>query len=106
MAEQITEAKEKGARILAGGTVEILGGGTYLRPTVIADVTPDMAIVRDESFGPVLPVIPFDDVEEAIAQANDTIYGLSAAVLAGSTAEAEAVGTRLEAGASRSTTDR
>ena len=99
IAEQIAEAKEKGARILAGGTVEILGGGTYLRPTVIADVTPDMAIIRDESFGPVLPVIPFDDVEEAIAQANDSIYGLSAAVLAGTTEEAEKVGVRLEAGA-------
>ena len=99
IAEQIEEAREKGARILTGGTVEVLGGGTYLRPTVIADVTPDMAVVRDESFGPVLPVIPFDDVEDAIAQANDSIYGLSAAILAGTSEEAEAVGARLEAGA-------
>jgi succinate-semialdehyde dehydrogenase/glutarate-semialdehyde dehydrogenase len=99
IAEQIADAKAKGARILAGGTVEILGGGTYLRPTVIADVKPDMAVIRDESFGPVLPVIPFDDIEDAITQANDSIYGLSAAVLAGTTEEAEAVGIRLEAGA-------
>ena len=99
IAEQIEEARDKGARILTGGTVEVLGGGTYLRPTVIADVTPDMAVVRDESFGPVLPVIPFDDVEDAIAQANDSIYGLSAAILAGTSEEAEAVGARLEAGA-------
>lgn len=99
IAEQIAEAREKGARVLAGGTVEILGGGTYLRPTVIADVRADMAIIRDESFGPVLPVIPFDAVEDAIAQANDSIYGLSAAVLAGNAEEAEAVGRQLEAGA-------
>ncbi|MEP4447696.1 MAG: aldehyde dehydrogenase family protein, partial [Marinomonas sp.] len=97
--EQITEAKAKGARILTGGTVEILGGGTYLRPTVIADATPDMAIIRDESFGPVLPVIAFDSIDDAIAQANDSIYGLSAAVIAGTTQEAEAVGVKLEAGA-------
>lgn len=99
IAEQIEEAKAKGARILTGGTVEILGGGTYLRPTVIADVTPDMAVIRDESFGPVLPVIAFDDIDDAIAQANDSIYGLSAAVLAGTGEEAEAVGAQLEAGA-------
>ena len=99
IAEQIEEAKAKGARILTGGTVEILGGGTYLRPTVIADVTPDMAVIRDESFGPVLPVMAFDDVDDAIAQANDSIYGLLAAVLAGTSEEAEAVGARLEAGA-------
>lgn len=99
IAEQLAEAKAKGARILTGGTVEILGGGTYLRPTVIADVTPDMAVIRDESFGPVLPVITFDEVEDAIDQANDSIYGLSAAVLAGTNEEAEDVGCRLEAGA-------
>ncbi|MEO9599476.1 aldehyde dehydrogenase family protein [Parasphingorhabdus sp.] len=97
--EQIAEAKAKGARVLTGGTVETLGGGTYLRPTVIANATPDMAVIRDESFGPVLPVIAFDNVEDAIAQANDSIYGLSAAVLAGTAEEAKAVGERLEAGA-------
>jgi acyl-CoA reductase-like NAD-dependent aldehyde dehydrogenase len=99
VAAQIEDARAKGARILTGGTVEKLGGGLYLRPTVIADVTPDMAVMRDETFGPVLPVTVFDEVEEAIRLANDSNYGLSAAVLAGTAAEAEAVGARLEAGA-------
>jgi len=96
---QIDEAVAKGARVLAGGSVEKLGGGQYLRPTVLADVTPDMAVMCEETFGPVLPVTIFDDLEEAISQANDTEYGLSAAVLAGSLDEAAAIGSRLEAGA-------
>lgn len=98
VAAQLAEAVAMGATILAGGEVETLGGGKYLRPTVLADVTPEMAIVRDETFGPVIPVIVFDDIEDAIAQANDSIYGLSAAVI-GEEAEAMAVGQRLEAGA-------
>jgi acyl-CoA reductase-like NAD-dependent aldehyde dehydrogenase len=96
--DQLAEAIAMGARILTGGTVETLGGGRYLRPTVLVDVTPDMSVVRDETFGPVIPVIVFDDVEDAIAQANDSIYGLSAAVI-GDPAEAVAIGERLEAGA-------
>lgn len=95
---QIDEAVAKGARLLAGGQVEVLGGGHYLRPTVLVDVTPDMAIMTEESFGPVLPVTPFDTVDEAVEQANSGIFGLSAAVLAGSAAEAEAVAVRLNAG--------
>ena len=99
VAEQVAEAEAMGARVLTGGEVEVLGGGRYMRPTIIAEATPEMAVVREETFGPVLPVIVFDDIEEAIAQANATTYGLSAAVLAGSLEEAEEVGTRLEAGA-------
>ncbi len=98
VAEQLAEAIARGANVLAGGTVETLGGGKYLRPTVLTDVTPDMGIVRDETFGPVIPVIVFDDIEDAIAQANDSIYGLSAAVI-GDERDAVAVGQRLEAGA-------
>lgn len=96
---QINEAVAMGAKVLTGGTVENLGGGQYLRPTVIADASADMAVVRDETFGPVLPVIAFDDVEDAVTQANDSIYGLSAAVVAATAQEAEAVAVRLEAGA-------
>lgn len=95
---QIDEAVSKGARLLAGGQVEVLGGGRYLRPTVLADVTPDMAVMAEESFGPVLPVTLFDTVDEAVAHANSGIFGLSAAVLAGSVEEAEAVGVRLNVG--------
>lgn len=95
----IDDAKANGARVLTGGKVEQLDGGTYLRPTILADVTHEMAVMREETFGPVLPVTIFDDVEDAIAQANDTEYGLSAAVLAGTIEEAAQVGARLEAGA-------
>lgn len=99
VAEQIEDSRAKGARVLTGGEVETLGGGKYLRPTVLADVTPEMAVLREETFGPVIPVIVYDDLEAAIAQANAGEYGLSAAVLAGSLDEAAAVGARLEAGA-------
>ena len=96
---QIDEAVAMGARVLTGGQIEDLDGGLYLRPTVIVDASDAMAVVRDETFGPVLPVIAFDDVDDAIAAANDSVYGLSAAVLADSAAEAEAVAARLDAGA-------
>lgn len=98
---QIDDAVAAGARVLAGGTVETIGGGLYLPPTVLADVTPAMAVMREETFGPVIPVAVFDTVEEAVALANGGGYGLSAAVLAGSAgaADAEAVARRLAAGA-------
>jgi succinate-semialdehyde dehydrogenase / glutarate-semialdehyde dehydrogenase len=96
---QIDEALAKGARLLSGGKVENLGGGLYLRPTVLTDVTPDMAVMNEETFGPVIPVTVFDDEDEAIALANSGIYGLSAAVIAGTAEEAEAVAIRLNAGA-------
>lgn len=95
---QIDDAVAKGAKVLAGGQVETLGGGKYLRPTVLAYVTPDMAIMTEETFGPVIPVTIFDSVDEAIDHANEGIFGLSAAVIAGSVEEAEAVGLRINAG--------
>ncbi len=97
--EQIDDALARGARVLSGGRVENLDGGVYLRPTVMADVSSDMAVMQEETFGPVLPVTVFDDLEQAVVQANNTDYGLSAAVLAGSTAEAAKIGMQLEAGA-------
>ncbi|MDJ0977615.1 MAG: aldehyde dehydrogenase family protein [Erythrobacter sp.] len=96
---QIDDAKAKGARVLSGGTVEVLGGGKYLRPTILADVTPEMDVMREETFGPVLPVTIYDDLDTAITQANDTEYGLSAAIFAGSLEEAAEIAPRLEAGA-------
>lgn len=94
----IDDATSKGARILSGGTVENHGGGKWLLPTILADVTHDMAVMRDETFGPILPVMVFDTIEDAIALANDTEFGLSAAVFAGTLEEAEQVGRRIEAG--------
>ena len=96
---QIDDAVAKGATVLTGGRVETLGGGLYLRPTVLTGVTAEMAVLRDETFGPVVPVMPFDTLDEAVARANAGAFGLSAAVLAGTVAEAEAVAVRLDAGA-------
>ena len=96
---QIDDARENGAHVLAGGQIETLGGGKYLRPTVLASVTPDMRVMAEETFGPVIPVTLFDSSDEAIRMANDGIYGLSAAVIAGSFKEAEVVGAQLNVGA-------
>lgn len=95
---QIDDAVAKGATVLAGGYVETLDGGLYLRPTVVTGVTRDMALLRDETFGPVIPVQVFDTPDQAIAMANQSEFGLSAAVL-GDPATAEAVAVRLRAGA-------
>lgn len=96
---QIAEALAQGARVLAGGAVETLGGGKYLRPTVLIGVNPDMAVMREETFGPVIPVTVFETIDQAIALANAGTFGLSAAVIAGSLEEAAQVGARLDAGA-------
>ncbi|MGX9352715.1 aldehyde dehydrogenase family protein [Shimia sp. W99] len=70
---------KEGATLLAGGLgrPEGMNKGYYVRPTVFADVTPDMTIYREEIFGPVLAITPFDSEEEAVAMANDTVYGLT-----------------------------
>ena len=99
LAGQIEDARSKGARVLTGGEIEHHGGGLWLRPTVLADVTHEMAVMREETFGPIMPLMAFDTVDEAVALANFGDYGLSAAVFAGTLDEAEAVGRRLEAGA-------
>lgn len=96
---QIDDARIKGARVLTGGTVETLGGGLWLRPTVIADVDHEMDVMREETFGPILPVMAFDDEDDAVRLANDSDYGLSGAVFAADLDKAEDVGRRLEVGA-------
>jgi len=95
--EQIDDAVAHGARVLAGGRVED-HGGKWLRPTVLVDVTHDMKIMQEETFGPVMPVMKYRDEDEAVRLANDGIYGLSAAVIAGTAEEAEAIGRRIDAG--------
>lgn len=80
---QVNDAVSRGARAVTGGTrltEGALGKGHFFAPTLLADVTPDMLIYREETFGPVAPVIPFDDEAEVIAMANDTAYGLAAYV--------------------------
>ena len=72
----VNEAVGEGARLLAGGSRD----GAVYAPTVVADVSRDMRISRDELFGPAVGVTPFESVDEAIALANDTVYGLSAGI--------------------------
>lgn len=73
---QIADAVRRGAKVAVGGR-RIEGPGTFFAPTVLLDVTPDMAVMREETFGPVAPVTVFHDEAEAIAIANDTPYGLA-----------------------------
>jgi succinate-semialdehyde dehydrogenase / glutarate-semialdehyde dehydrogenase len=98
LADQIADAIAKGARVLSGGSIEHHLGGLWLAPTVLVDVNHTMKVMRDETFGPILPVMSFDSVDEAVGLANDSIYGLSAGVIAGSLEEAEAIGRRIDAG--------
>ncbi|MFF5717498.1 aldehyde dehydrogenase family protein [Streptomyces buecherae] len=90
----------EGARLVAGGPTapEGLESGYYLRPTVFADVTPEMTIAQEEIFGPVLSILRYADVDEAVWIANDSAYGLAGAVWAADEAEAVAVARRLETG--------
>jgi aldehyde dehydrogenase (NAD+) len=89
-----------GARVVAGGPgrPEGFDAGYYVRPTIFADVNNDMAIARQEIFGPVLCMIPFEDEEDAIRIANDTPYGLAAYLSTNDTARARRVANRLRAG--------
>jgi acyl-CoA reductase-like NAD-dependent aldehyde dehydrogenase len=94
---QISDAVIKGAHILTGGHI-INKGGLWCPPTILINLTRDMAIMREETFGPLLPVIPFNTIEEAIERANDSDFGLSASVFAGTSEEAIAVGRHIKAG--------
>jgi len=94
----ILDAKAKGAKVLTGGAIENIGGGLYLRPTVITGVTHDMEIMQDETFGPCIPIMTYTDTEEAIRLANDTHFGLTASVIAGTEEEAMEIGRRINAG--------
>jgi succinate-semialdehyde dehydrogenase/glutarate-semialdehyde dehydrogenase len=74
--EHIADAVSKGAKVLAGGRPHALGG-SFFEPTVLGDVTPDMLVARDETFGPLAPIFRFDTEAQAIAMANDTEFGLA-----------------------------
>lgn len=74
--EHIADATAKGAQVLTGGTLHELGG-TFFSPTVLTDVTQDMALAHEETFGPVAPLFRFEDVDDVIEKANDTIFGLA-----------------------------
>jgi acyl-CoA reductase-like NAD-dependent aldehyde dehydrogenase len=94
----VERAKAEGARIVAGGKKLDLGGGYFYPPTVIADVRDDAEVVREEVFGPVLTVQPFDTEAEAITRANGTRYGLAAGLQTRDIARVHRVAAKLDAG--------
>lgn len=95
----IAKGEQEGARLVAGGNRALTDtGGYFVEPTVFADVSNDMTIARDEIFGPVLSIIPFDTDEEALAIANDTHYGLSAALWTSNLGRAHTMSAALKAG--------
>jgi acyl-CoA reductase-like NAD-dependent aldehyde dehydrogenase len=96
----IDSGRKEGATLVAGGERADIGTGKgyFVQPTVFADVTPTMTIAREEIFGPVLAAIEFADVDEAIARANDSQYGLAAGVWTRDIKKAHHVARRLQAG--------
>ncbi len=90
--------KQEGARVRAGGERGPQSRGYFVRPTVFADVKGSMRIAREEIFGPVASLIPFQDETDAVLQANDTIYGLAAAVWTRDINRAHALARSLKAG--------
>jgi succinate-semialdehyde dehydrogenase/glutarate-semialdehyde dehydrogenase len=95
----IEEARARGAKVLAGGEINVSPeGARFVQPTVLTETTHDMAIVRDETFGPMLPIMTFKTEEEAVRLANDSSYGLSAYVFTGDRAKADRIANQLIAG--------
>ena len=95
----LEEAKQRGAKVLAGGGIEVTPeGARFVQPTVLSGTTQEMAIVREETFGPMLPIMTFRTEEEAVRLANDSLYGLSAYVFTKDRAKADRIANQLLAG--------
>jgi acyl-CoA reductase-like NAD-dependent aldehyde dehydrogenase len=97
VADHVDDARAAGARILTGGE-RGPGPGDWYPPTVIADADHSMKVMREETFGPVIPVMRVSDAEEAIGLANDSTYGLSASVFGGDAERTERIARRIEVG--------
>jgi acyl-CoA reductase-like NAD-dependent aldehyde dehydrogenase len=95
---QVEDAKACGARVLVGGSRFPELGTNFYRPTVLADVTHKMRVMREETFGPVLPVMAFDDDDEAVRLANDSEYGLAASVWTRDRTRGERLARHIQAG--------
>lgn len=97
LAAQVADATAKGARVLCGGA-RLEGAGTFFAPTVLVDVDHSMAVMRDESFGPLIGIAAVDDDAEAVAAMQDTAYGLTAGVYTPDPARAERLLERMHTG--------
>jgi acyl-CoA reductase-like NAD-dependent aldehyde dehydrogenase len=95
---QVNDAVQRGARLLAGGKRLTELGGSFYAPTLLADVTADMKVMQEETFGPVLPVAPFDTDEDAVRLANDSEFGLAASVWTRNRRRGEAMAAKIKAG--------
>ena len=96
--QYIESAKSEGAVLKCGGARAANKNGYFIDPTIFDGVTPDMTIAREEIFGPVLSVIDFDSEEDAIKIANDTIYGLAAAIWTRDISQAHRMARAIRAG--------
>jgi acyl-CoA reductase-like NAD-dependent aldehyde dehydrogenase len=95
--EHVRDAVQKGAKVLVGGHPRP-GGGRFYEPTVLVDVDHSMKIMREETFGPTLPIMKVHDAEEAVRLANDSSYGLQASVWTRDTEKGESLARRVQAG--------
>jgi len=96
--QHVEEAKQRGARVVTGGTRVPERGPNFYAPTVLANVTQEMRIMREETFGPVLPIMAFDTEEEAIRLANDSEFGLGASIFTRDRARGERLARRIASG--------
>ena len=95
----IDAGRAEGARLVAGGErASVDGRGNFVKATVFADVEPGMTIAKEEIFGPVAAVIPFEDVEDAVVRGNQTLYGLAAGVWTRDIGKAHRIAAELQAG--------
>ena len=96
--DQVADAVRKGAQVIIGGQRPKDLLGAYYEPTFLTNIRSDMRVWKEEVFGPVLPIIPFDSDEEAITLANDTIYGLGGYIYTANKERALRVSSRLKTG--------
>jgi len=94
----VEDARQRGARVVAGGMRLRELGPTFFAPTVLADVDHDMRVMREETFGPVLPIASFTDDNEAVRLANESEYGLAASIWTRDRARGERLARRIQAG--------